>query len=156
MFFGFGIVAFALVKILSNFFFARDDTKTPFYISSLIVFLNVIISLSFFNQIGFLIIPIATSISTWIGVLTFLYFLQQRNYLILQKKLLNNFCKILISSIIMACALVLALEKYSNYLQYTSTFKSIYLLVIVSFVGIVYLLSCYLLGLLKIKNYKTN
>ena len=56
----------------------------------------------------------------------------------------------------MACALVLALEKYSNYLQYTSTFKSIYLLVIVSFVGIVYLLSCYLLGLLKIKNYKTN
>ena len=156
MFFGFGIVAFALVKILSNFFFARDDTKTPFYISSLIVFLNVIISLSFFNQIGFLIIPIATSISTWIGVLTFLYFLQQRNYLILQKKLLNNFCKILISSIIMACALVLALEKYSNYLQYISTFKSIYLLVIVSFVGIVYLLSCYLLGLLKIKNYKTN
>ena len=156
MFFGFGIVAFALVKILSNFFFARDDTKTPFYISSLIVFLNVIISLSFFNQIGFLIIPIATSISTWIGVLTFLYFLQQRNYLILQKKLLNNFCKILISSIIMACALVLALEKYSNYLQYTSTFKSIYLLVIVSFVGIVYLLSCYLLGLLKIKSYKTN
>ena len=156
MFFGFGIVAFALVKILSNFFFARDDTKTPFYISSLIVFLNVIISLSFFNQIGFLIIPIATSISTWIGVLTFLYFLQQRNYLILQKKLLNNFFKFLISSIIMACALVLALEKYSNYLQYTSTFKSIYLLVIVSFVGIVYLLSCYLLGLLKIKNYKTN
>ena len=156
MFFGFGIVAFALVKILSNFFFARDDTKTPFYISSLIVFLNVIISLSFFNQIGFLIIPIATSISTWIGVLTFLYFLKQRNFLILQKKLLNNFCKILISSIIMACALVLALEKYSNYLQYTSTFKSIYLLVIVSFVGIVYLLSCYLLGLLKIKNYKTN
>ena len=156
MFFGFGIVAFALVKILSNFFFARDDTKTPFYISSLIVFLNVIISLSFFNQIGFLIIPIATSISTWIGVLTFLYFLKQRNFLILQKKLLNNFCKILISSIIMACALILALEKYSNYLQYTSTFKSIYLLVIVSFVGIVYLLSCYLLGLLKIKNYKTN
>ncbi len=156
MFFGFGIVAFALVKILSNFFFARDDTKTPFYISSLIVFLNVIISLSFFNQIGFLIIPIATSISTWIGVLTFLYFLTQRNYLILQKKLLNNFCKILISSIIMACALIFALEKYSNYLQYTSTFKSIYLLVIVSFVGIVYLLSCYLLGLLKIKNYKTN
>ena len=29
--------AFALVKILSNFFFARDKTKTPFYISSLIV-----------------------------------------------------------------------------------------------------------------------
>ena len=47
MFFGYGVVAFALVKILSNFFFARDNTKTPFFISAFIVFLNIIISLSF-------------------------------------------------------------------------------------------------------------
>ena len=79
MLFGFGVIAFALVKILSNFFFARDNTKTPFYISSFIVFLNVVISLSLFNQIGFLIIPLATSISTWIGVLIFLYCLQKEN-----------------------------------------------------------------------------
>ena len=32
-YFGYGIPAFALVKILSNFFFARNNTKTPFYIS---------------------------------------------------------------------------------------------------------------------------
>ena len=38
MFFGYGVVAFALVKILSNFFFARDNTKTPFYISHLLFF----------------------------------------------------------------------------------------------------------------------
>ena len=73
MFFGFGIIAFALVKILSNFFFARDDTKTPFYISSLIVILNVLISVSFFSKIGFLIIPISTSFSTWIGVFIFIF-----------------------------------------------------------------------------------
>ena len=73
MFFGYGIIAFSLVKILSNFFFARDDTKTPFYISLFVVFLNIFISLSFFEEIGFIIIPIATSISTWIGVLIFLY-----------------------------------------------------------------------------------
>ena len=63
MFFGYGVIAFALIKILANFFFARDNTIIPFYISSLIVFLNVAISLSFFNRIGFLIIPIATSFS---------------------------------------------------------------------------------------------
>ena len=51
--FGYGVVAFALIKILSNFFFARDNTKIPFYISALIVFLNIFISISFFNQIGF-------------------------------------------------------------------------------------------------------
>ena len=48
-FFGFGVPAFSLIKILSNFFFARDNTKTPFYISIFIVFLNILISVSFFN-----------------------------------------------------------------------------------------------------------
>ena len=32
MYFGYGIVAFALVKVLANFFFVRDNTETPFYI----------------------------------------------------------------------------------------------------------------------------
>ena len=41
IFFGYGIIAFALVKILANFFFAQNNTKTPFYISSFIVFLNI-------------------------------------------------------------------------------------------------------------------
>ena len=142
MFFGFGIIAFALVKILSNFFFARDNTKTPFYISSLIVFLNVIISLSLFNKVGFLIIPIATSISTWIGVLIFLYYLQKRRYLLLQNKIFKNILKIIVSSIIMAVILMLLLDKFSSYLDYAYSYKSIYLLIIVGFVGIVYLISC--------------
>ena len=156
MFFGYGIIAFALVKILANFFFARDNTKIPFYISSFIVFLNIIVSFSFFNQIGFLIIPIATSISTWIGVLIFLYFLNKKKYLLLQKKLFKNTLRIIISSAIMALLLVFALDKYSSYLDYTYTYKSIYLLIIIAIVAIVYLLTCYLLGLLKIKNYKTE
>ena len=56
----------------------------------------------------------------------------------------------------MVAALAYALNKYSSYLDYTHTFKSVYLLTIVGFVGTIYLLSCYLFGLLKIKNYKTN
>ncbi len=156
VFFGYGIIAFALVKIFSNFFFARDNTKTPFYISSFIVFLNVIISVSLFQKIGFLIIPIATSISTWVGVLIFLYILKKRNYLLLKYELLKNAIKIILSSIIMALVLVFLLEKFSDNLAYSYNYKSIYLIIIVSFVGIVYLLSCYLLGLLKMRNYKTN
>ena len=156
MFFGYGVIAFALVKILSNFFFARDDTKTPFYISSFIIILNVSVSIGFFDKIGFLIIPISTSLSTWIGVFIFLYLLKKRNYLIFENKLFVNTIRIAISSAIMAFALVAALNNFSSYLDYTYSYKSIYLLIIIGFVGIVYLLSCYLLGLLKIKNYKVN
>ena len=156
MFFGYGVIAFALVKIFSNFFFARDNTKTPFYISSFIVFMNVSVSLIFFEQIGFLIIPIATSISTWAGVFIFLYFLKKKNYLFLKRELYYNFYKIIFSSAIMSFALKFALEKYSSYLDYSYNYKSIYLIMIVGFAGIVYLLSCYLLGILKTKKYKAK
>ena len=156
MFFGYGIIAFALIKILSNFFFARDNTKTPFFISAFIVFLNVLISLTFFRSIGFLIIPIATSISTWVGVLIFLYQLKKNNFLLIQNELFYNTFKIVISSLIMTFALIFSLKKYSSFLDYTYIYKSFYLIIIIGFVGIVYLLSCYILGLLKIKNYKTN
>ena len=156
MFFGYGIIAFALIKILANFFFARDNTKTPFYISSFIVFLNLIISVGFFSSIGFLIIPIATSISTWIGVLVYLYLLNKSNFLLLQVKLVHSLAKIIASSILMSLVLIFLLRYFSYYLDYFYAYKSFYLLIIVGFVAAVYLLSCYLLGVLRFKNYKTN
>ena len=155
-YFGFGVPAFALVKILSNFYFARDNTKTPFYISMFIVILNILISVSLFSKIGFIIIPIATSISTWIGVFTYLYLLNLKKALLLKNQLIFNFIKILVSTVIMSLVLLFALDSYANYLEYFYKYKALYLISIVSFVGILYLLSCYLLGILKLKNYKTN
>jgi putative peptidoglycan lipid II flippase len=155
-YFGYGVPAFALVKILSNFFFARDDTKTPFYISITIVIINILISLTLFSRFGFIIIPIATSISTWCGVLFYIYFLNQKNFLLLNINLIPNFLKITVSTIIMSFILTVVLNKYAAYLDYTYKFKSIYLLSIVCFTGVVYLLSCFLFGILNIKNYKTN
>ena len=108
------------------------------------------------SSLEFLIIPIATSISTWAGVLIFLYLLQKKDYLLLKNKLYFDIFKIFISAIVMSFVLKFTLEKYSDFLEYTYIYKSIYLLIIVGFVVIVYFMSCFLLGLLKIKNYKTN
>jgi putative peptidoglycan lipid II flippase len=155
-YFGYGVPAFALVKILSNFFFARNNTKTPFYISTAMVIINVTISVSLFPHFGFIIIPIATSVATWFGVLFYFYLLKQKNFLLLNVQLIPNFLKILASTIIMSLILVLALNNFAGYLNYTYKFKVIYLISIVGFAGIVYLLSCYLMGILKIKNYKAN
>ena len=155
-YFGYGIPAFALIKVLSNFFFARDNTKIPFYLSFLIVILNVIISLSLFKQIGFIIIPIATSVSTWIGVM--LYFIFLRKYLSFLFKLnfIKTILKIFISTLLMSAILTIGLDYFTESLDYFNKYKSIYLLFIVSFVATIYLISCYILGVLKIKNYKTN
>ena len=155
-YFGYGVPAFALVKILSNFFFARDNTKTPLYISILMVVINISISVSLFDNFGYIIIPIATSIATWIGVLFYIYLLNRKNFLLLGIQLIPNFLKILVSAVIMSFILLLALNNYTDYLNYTYKFKAVYLLSIVGFTGIIYLLSCFLFGILKIKNYKTN
>ena len=155
-YFGYGVPAFALIKILSNFFFARDNTQTPFYISSFIVLINVILSISFFSKVGFIIIPIATSLSTWIGVLIYVFCLIKRNSLLLRKELITSFLKIIFSSITMLFFLSFTLNSYRDHLIYDYGLKIVYLLFIVGFAGLVYLLSCYLLGVLKFKNYKTD
>ena len=155
-YFGYGIPAFALIKILSNFFFVRNDTKTPFYISTFIVLLNILISVTFFNKVGFVIIPIATSISTWIGVMVYIYLLNHKNFLLLKNYLPKNIFKIILNTAFMSFLLIFALDYYVDYLDYNYKYKSVYLLIIVGFVGSVYLVSCYLTGILKTKNFKTN
>ena len=80
--------------------------------------------------------------------------LNQKKSLLLNNLLIKNFIKIVISTFIMSFLLLLALESFESYLEYSSKYKAIYLISIVGFVGILYLLSCYLLGILKLKNYK--
>ena len=155
-YFGYGIPAFALVKILSNFFFARNNTKTPFYISIFIVLFNVMISLTFFDKVGFVIIPVATSISTWAGVIIYIYLLIQKNYLLYKDNLKQNILKISLCSILMSLSLIFLLKYFAGYLEYSYKFKVLYLFLIVGFAASVYLLSCYLVGILKTKNFKIN
>ena len=155
-YFGYGVPAFALIKILSNFFFARDNTKTPFYLSLFSVILNIAISVIYFKEVGFIIIPIATSISTWITVIFYLILLNKSKFIILRALPLFNILKIILSTIIMSFALYYGIDFFEDKLIYSNNYKSIYLLIMIGLVATIYLISCYLFGLLKIKNYKTN
>jgi len=78
-FFAFGVPAFSILKIFSNFFFARNDTKLPFYLSVVSVIINILISVSLFGRFGFVLIPVATSISSWINVALHFYFIKKHN-----------------------------------------------------------------------------
>ena len=79
-YFGLGLPAFAFIKVFSTFFFfANNDTKTPFYISLISVIINILISLYYFKSIGFIIIPIATSISSWFNSIVLFIYLKNRN-----------------------------------------------------------------------------
>jgi putative peptidoglycan lipid II flippase len=155
-FFGFGVPAFALIKVLSNFFFARDNTKIPFYISVFSVFLNILISVTYFEEIGFIIIPIATSIATWCAIIIYLILLIKLKYLNTSFNFYINFLKIIISVVVMSLLFYFLINFFEDKLIYTNYYKSFYLIMIVGLVAVIYLLSARLLGVFRIKNFKTN
>ena len=137
-YFGLGLPAFALIKVFSTFFFANQDTKTPFYISLVSVLLNILISVYFFKDIGFIIIPIATTISSWFNSLILFIYLKNNNLFEFNKTFFKQFVKIIFASIIMGIFFQYLILLFENQLSYAYFFKSAYLLLCVLFTIIFY------------------
>ena len=127
-YFGLGLPAFALIKVFSTFFFANNDTKSPFYISLISVILNILISLYYFSAIGFIIIPIATTISSWFNSLVLFICLKNRNLFKFNKIFLTRLIKIIVSSILMGIFFDYTISFFKNELSYEYNFKSFYLI----------------------------
>jgi len=124
-------LAFSILKIFSNYFFARNDTKTPFYLSLISVILNILISVSLFGKFGFIIIPIATSISSWANVFFHFYFIKKRNYYYFDKTFIYKLPRIILSVVVMGIVLHLLLGFFSVKFDYNESWKFIYLFIIV-------------------------
>jgi putative peptidoglycan lipid II flippase len=153
-FFAFGVPAFSILKIFSNYFFARNDTKTPFYLSVISVILNILISVSFFNKLGFVIIPIATSISSWINVFLHYYFIKKRNLYNFDKTFVYKFPRMILSVVVMGIVLYLLLGFFSEQFDYNESWKFIYLFIIVIVSLISYFLISNFSGAFKFKDIK--
>ncbi len=150
-YFGLGLPAFALIKVFSSFFFANHDTKTPFYISLVSVVLNVIISIYFFRIVGFIIIPIATTISSWFNSIVLFIYLKNKNYFSFSQVFWMRLLKIITSSILMGLFFNYLILLLSEKLIYSYDFKSIYLII-----SVLLSLGFYLLISFFIKAFKTE
>ncbi len=155
-YFAFGLPAFALIKVFSSFFFARHDTKIPFYISLTSVLINIVISILFFKKIGFIIIPIATSISSWFNAIVLYYFCKKNKIFTFNNIFLFKFPRILLSSILMSFILYFLLDFLTYKLLYNETFKIIYLLLIVLITLISYLIISIFTKAFKMSDIKLN
>ena len=150
-YFGLGLPAFALIKVFSTFFFANHDTKTPFYISLLAVLLNVVISIYYFKSLGFIIIPIATTISSWLNSILLFVFLKKKNLFEFNKMFFVKLIKIIFASILMGIFFSFLTSFFENQLNYNYQFKSLYLILSVLLGLAFYLLISFLI---KAFNYK--
>ena len=150
-YFAIGLPAFSLIKVFSTFFFARHDTKIPFYISLTSVLLNIFISIIFFKEIGFLIIPIATTISSWYNAFLLFILLKKKNLFSFNLIFISRFTKILIASISMGIFFNYVIHFLNDKFIYQESLKGVYLVGVV-ILGLVF----YLLIAILIKAFKRS
>jgi len=153
-YFALGLPAFSLIKIFSTFFFANNNTKTPFYISLISVILNILISIYYFNEIGFIIIPIATTISSWSNAILLFIFLRNQNLFKFNKIFLIRLIKIIIASVFMGIFFNFLITHFQDELSFNQTLKSFYLIISVVLALFFYLFVSYLIKAFKMKDIK--
>jgi len=155
-FFAIGLPAFSLIKVFSTFFFARHNTKIPFYISLISVLLNVFISITFFKEVGFIIIPIATTISSWFNAILLFIFLRMNNLFSFNLVFINRFFKILFASVLMGIFFNYVIHFFNDKLLYEASSKAIYLIGAIIMGLIFYLLISILIKAFKKSDINLN
>ena len=153
-FFALGLPAFAIIKVFSSFFFAYHDTKTPFYISLFSVFLNIFISLFYFKSVGFIIIPIATSISSWVNSIILFIVLKNQKLFYFNNIFFVKFIKITLSSLLMGLIFRYLISFFENNLTYDYNLKFFYLILSVLLSLISYMLITYFIKAFNSKDLK--
>jgi putative peptidoglycan lipid II flippase len=151
-FFSLGLPAFAMIKVFSNFFFANQNTKTPFYVSLIAVLLNILISIYYFDTIGFIIIPIATTISSWFNLIILFIILKKEKLFSFNNIFINRFLKIVFASILMGFFFNYIILFFNEELSFEYPLKSIYLILSVILGLSFYLLISYLIKAFQLKD----
>ena len=153
-YFALGLPAFAFIKVFSSFFFANHDTKTPFHISLIAVMLNIFISVYYFSEIGFIIIPIATSISSWFNSILLFLFLKNKKLFYFNQIFFIRFIKIIFASILMGLFFNFLLNFFQNQLVFNQSIKSLYLVLSVILGLLFYLIVCYFIKAFQMSDIK--
>ncbi len=138
-YFSLGLPAFSFIKIFSSFLFARNDTRTPFKFSLISVVINIFISVLFFKEIGFIIIPIATTISSWFNGLILFIHVVNKNYFNINPKFYEKLFSILLANAITISIFYYLLNYFENFFNYDYKFKFLFIVLIVILIFVLYI-----------------
>ncbi len=139
-YFALGLPAYIIIKVLVSCFFAREDTKTPLYISIVSVISNIVLSLLLIESMREMGIALATAISAWINALLLYVMLSLRNNIKFDSLLVSNSIKILISSIVLVLGIYgLKVIIFEDFVSNSILLNSLFLLLIIFLTIIIYL-----------------
>ena len=136
-------------------FFAREDTKTPLYISIVSVVTNIVLSLILISTMREMGIAVATAISAWVNAILLFIILFIRQTLNLDRRFLRNVLKLLIC-LLGVIALTWYLESFffaEVYLVDTIT-NIFYLLLTIILTVVIYGILIFLLKIITITDIK--
>jgi len=146
-----GLPAFVLQKIYQPLFFARGDTKTPFYYALIAMIFNLVIAVGFAFWWGYLAAASATSLSAW--VMLFLLWRGAGRHLgraaDFDTGLKQRVLRIGGATSVMAIVLYFAHNALADML-YQNTLRYGALFILIMLGGISYFLAAYLLGAFKV------
>ena len=107
-YYGLGVPAFVLNRILQTAFFARQDTKTPMRFALISVALNIGLGVVLFYFIGFSGIAAATAIAAWVNVTQMVVTLSTRAHYVITRETWSKILRTVLASALMGAALYAA------------------------------------------------
>ena len=147
MFYSLGLPSFVLVKVMEPSFFSRGDTKTPMKIAILCLINNVILNYVFYIlEMGFIGIILASVFSSYLNLTLLITNLIRKKLFYFEKDFVKKLISILIPSIVMALTLYL-LKQYFLIQDFNKIFELSMMIVLGL---IIYFITSYFSGSLKI------
>jgi putative peptidoglycan lipid II flippase len=146
MLFGFGLPAFCLHKVLASAFFARENTRTPMKFALVAIATNTVLSITLFQVMGYLAVPLATAIASWVEITLLSRKLSKEGILRPDERLFKRAPRIILAALLMGAFLALMLT-------YEATLVGLFfgqvwlVLMFLTFVGLImYFFLCMALG----------
>jgi putative peptidoglycan lipid II flippase len=103
-----GLPAYVMMKVFQPAFFAREDMRTPFWFSCIMVVTNIALSLALFPTLGHVGIAIATSVSAWVNLVLLVVTQWRRGDFKPDHLTLRRLVMLLVSAITMGIAIWVA------------------------------------------------
>lgn len=111
-----GLVFYALIKILGPAFYALDDTKVPVKASIISIAVSIILSLSLIKPLGYIALPLSSSVAAIINTAFLFYMLQKRLGGFGKYSLIPSIAKILIATSVSGIAAYFVYFNFASYL----------------------------------------
>lgn len=119
--FAVGLPAFVLVKALTPGFFAREDTKTPLYIATAAIVVNLVLNVVFLygTTLAHVGIALASSLSGWLNALLLGVVLRRRRQWVPDQRLASRTLRLVVATVAMSGALWLGMRLLAAPLAHT-------------------------------------